>query len=337
MLIKSPAYIAILLILLTCVVVSGQNSANDISTLQRLNLEIVTNYKYGNLAAASDRALQAVELSTKIYGRDHLETVTCYYNYAEVLFALKKLEKSVEAYSASIEILKQVDPNDIQRIVRIVSRKATTLALDGKKGEAENLFIENIVYAERRFGSSDIRTLPALMALTKYYAFNANLDKAEDLFLKQFEIAWKTKDDKFAEMENLDDEWYCFKDTNYNESQEKFSKGKFIRAYYAIFPEKKLQSNAVTVDNGSVVNGKAILIPRPEYPALAKANKIFGNAIVRVLIDEEGNIASAKMFCGHSLFRESVENAARNAKFSVTRIDGKPIKVPGTIKYRFVR
>lgn len=326
-----------LFILLTCVVVSGQDRASDISTLQRLNLEVVTNYKYGNLAAASDRALQAVELSIKIYGRDHVETATCYYNYAEVLFALKKLEKAVEAYSASIEILKRVNPNDIQRIVRIVSRKATTLALDGKKGEAQNLFIENVVYAERRFGSSDIRTLPALMALTKYYAFNANLDKAEDLFLKQFEIVWKTKDDKSSEMENLDDEWYCFKDTNYNKSQENLSKEKFDRAFYAIFPKEKLQSIAVNVDNGSVENGKAISLPRPEYPALAKANKIFGNAIVRILIDEEGNITSAKMFCGHSLFRESVENAARNSKFSVTRIDGKPIKVPGTIRYRFAR
>ena len=337
MLIKSPAYIAILLILLTCVVVSGQNSANDISTLQRLNLEIVTNYKYGNLAAASDRAFQAVELSTKIYGRDNAETATCYYNYAEILVGLKKRTKAVEAFTTSIEILKQVDPNNIQRIVKIVSRMALTLALDGKRAEAENLFLENVVYAERRFGNSDIRSLPALMALPNYYTFVKKLDKAEDLFLKQYEIIWRTKDDKSTEQKNLEDEWFCFEDTNYDKSQKAISKKKFDDAFYAIFPEKKLQSKSVETPTGEVINGKAISLPKPQYPTLAIAYKITGRAIVRVLIDERGDIVSAKMFCGDSVFKESVERAARNAKFGVTLLSNQPVKVSGIITYNFSR
>jgi TonB family protein len=85
-----------------------------------------------------------------------------------------------------------------------------------------------------------------------------------------------------------------------------------------------------------VVNGKAASLPKPIYPAAAKAIRASGAVSVQVLINEEGNVVSASATGGHPLLRAASEQAARAAKFSPTRLDGQLVKVSGVIVYNFV-
>lgn len=86
---------------------------------------------------------------------------------------------------------------------------------------------------------------------------------------------------------------------------------------------------------GGVVNGKAISLPKPAYPAVAKAAHASGTVTVQVTIDEAGNVISATAVSGHPLLKSSAVSAARQAKFSPTRLSGTPVKVTGTIIYNF--
>ncbi len=88
--------------------------------------------------------------------------------------------------------------------------------------------------------------------------------------------------------------------------------------------------------SGGVVNGKATSLPKPPYPAAAKAVKASGAVSVQVLIDEEGNVVSANALSGHPLLRAASEQAARGAKFSPTMLCGQKVKVSGIIVYNFV-
>jgi TonB family protein len=88
--------------------------------------------------------------------------------------------------------------------------------------------------------------------------------------------------------------------------------------------------------NNAVVNGKAISLPKPPYPAAAKAVRASGVVNIRVLIDEEGNVISANAVSGHPLLRAAAEQAARGAKFSPTLLEGNKVKVSGIITYNFV-
>ena len=88
--------------------------------------------------------------------------------------------------------------------------------------------------------------------------------------------------------------------------------------------------------SGGVVNGKALSLPRPAYPREARNERASGAVSVQVIIDEEGNIISAKAISGHELLREAAEQAARGAKFSPTLLQGIPVKVSGVIVYNFV-
>ena len=88
--------------------------------------------------------------------------------------------------------------------------------------------------------------------------------------------------------------------------------------------------------SGGVLNGKAVSLPAPEYPAAAKAVKAAGTVSVQVVIDENGDIISAAAVNGHPLLRASAVQAARMAKFSPTLLEGNAVKVSGVIVYNFV-
>jgi len=88
--------------------------------------------------------------------------------------------------------------------------------------------------------------------------------------------------------------------------------------------------------SGGVLNGKAISLPAPPYPAAARAVKASGAVNVQVTIDEQGNIVSAAAVSGHPLLRQAAEQAAREAKFAPTQLQGVPVSVTGIIVYNFV-
>lgn len=88
--------------------------------------------------------------------------------------------------------------------------------------------------------------------------------------------------------------------------------------------------------SAGVVNGKAIDLPKPEYPAAAMAIRASGQVKVQVTIDEQGNVISASAVSGHTLLRASAEKAARQSKFKPTYLSGQAVKVTGVIIYNFV-
>jgi len=88
--------------------------------------------------------------------------------------------------------------------------------------------------------------------------------------------------------------------------------------------------------SGGVLNGKAIRLVQPAYPAIARAAHASGQVTVQVLVDENGNVISANPVSGHPLLKASAAAAARASKFSPTVLSGQPVKVSGVIVYNFV-
>ena len=88
--------------------------------------------------------------------------------------------------------------------------------------------------------------------------------------------------------------------------------------------------------SGGVLNGKAISLPKPAYPPIARAAHAGGTVVVQVVIDENGNVVSAHAVSGHPLLQAAAVGAARQARFSPTKLSGQPVKVTGVIQYNFV-
>lgn len=91
------------------------------------------------------------------------------------------------------------------------------------------------------------------------------------------------------------------------------------------------------VISGGVLNGKAITLPQPTLPPLAKAAKAGGTVIVQVMLDEDGKVISAHAVSGHPLLKPAAVQAAYAARFTPTKLSGQAVKVTGVITYNFVQ
>jgi TonB family protein len=87
---------------------------------------------------------------------------------------------------------------------------------------------------------------------------------------------------------------------------------------------------------GGVLNGKAISLPVPEYPDVARQAKASGSVTVQITIDETGHVIEARAVSGHPLLQAASVAAAKQAIFAPTRLQGEPVKVAGAIVYNFV-
>ncbi len=74
----------------------------------------------------------------------------------------------------------------------------------------------------------------------------------------------------------------------------------------------------------------------PQYPTNAKSARVQGEVKVEVVIDEKGNVISAKVVSGDPLLHDPSLIAARQWTFKPALISGKPVKVSGFLTFRFV-
>lgn len=80
-----------------------------------------------------------------------------------------------------------------------------------------------------------------------------------------------------------------------------------------------------------VLNSKATSLPKPVNPG----GKVTGRVTVRVVIDENGKVTSAKAIEGPVPLRAAAEAAALKATFEPTVRDGVTLKVTGVLTYDF--
>ncbi|HKP68807.1 MAG TPA: energy transducer TonB [Pyrinomonadaceae bacterium] len=100
--------------------------------------------------------------------------------------------------------------------------------------------------------------------------------------------------------------------------------------------EAKLEALARLVEGtrlieAGVINGRAIRLVKP--PTLP----MNGVVVIRVQIDEKGNVTHAGAVTGDSQLQDRSRTAACASKFSPTSLGGSPVKVTGMITYSFHR
>ena len=87
--------------------------------------------------------------------------------------------------------------------------------------------------------------------------------------------------------------------------------------------------------SGGVLNGKAISLPAPTYPDIARRMRQAGKVEVEVIVDENGKVISARATTGPTVLRDVAVDAALRARFTPTKLSGQPVKISGRIDYNF--
>ncbi|HSK73036.1 MAG TPA: TonB family protein [Pyrinomonadaceae bacterium] len=324
--------LAFTVLLLTSFSLIAQVTNEEIEQLRQTNQEVITRYRENKFDDALKAGQQALEMTIKIFGAEHGETAKSYKNLGEIYRAKKKYKEAAENLQKALAIYQQNPDQNVNRIAETAESLGVVLTLGGKKEQAEEIFSQSLAAAEKALGSESKEILPFLKTTTEFYIYSKQFEKADEFFIRRFLIASKVFGSDSEELDKIEDERLCltFQTAKPNEIVERNKK--FREATRGAIANKSQTS----VKDG-VINGKAVSLPQPAYPARAREDRASGVFPVRIMIDEEGKVISAKSICGgHPALRESSEDAARKAKFQPTMLDGKPVKVNGIIVYNFV-
>jgi len=84
-----------------------------------------------------------------------------------------------------------------------------------------------------------------------------------------------------------------------------------------------------------MIASKAVSLPKPDYPRIAREIRAQGPVNVQILVDETGKVISAHAVKGNPALIHAAEEAARRARFTPTVLNNQPVKVQGVITYNF--
>lgn len=86
-------------------------------------------------------------------------------------------------------------------------------------------------------------------------------------------------------------------------------------------------SRICCADTNGQIFPKPISLPRPAYPAAARAVRAGGEVVVQLRVDQEGKILSAKATSGHPLLKAAAEAAARGSRFEPSEQHDREVKL----------
>jgi TonB family protein len=310
----------------------AQTAPDDKENLKQVNRQVVASYQAGKYDDALKFAQQAVDLSVKIFGDEHVETGTAYANLAAIYQAKKKYKEAVAGFEKTLSIYRRKPGAGEKMTARILSDLAFAQALGGDRKQAEQTYQLALASAENAYGKDSREMLPFLEAFAEFYAFAEKQDESRQLFIRRYSLAAKHFQPGDEQLEKIENDFYCFvalKPVNQKIAIEK--NAEFVEAVRRVKPYEKYKILEI-----GILNGKSIFLPKPNYPASAKAKRASGTIPVRVLIDEKGNVTEAKAICGDADLKSASEQSAKDAKFPPFTIDGQPVKASGIIVYNFL-
>jgi protein TonB len=94
-------------------------------------------------------------------------------------------------------------------------------------------------------------------------------------------------------------------------------------------PPKLIRKSSGVLQSSATHRVEAVM------PPLARAARISGSVVVEVLLDEGGNVISAKAISGHPLLKDAAVEAARQWEFTPTQLSGVAVRVIGTLTFNF--
>ena len=79
---------------------------------------------------------------------------------------------------------------------------------------------------------------------------------------------------------------------------------------------------------------KVVNVP-PDYPELARRTRVEDVVILETVIDESGNVTSARVLRGHPLLNQAALDAVQRWKFTPARLNNEAIPVVMTVTVQF--
>jgi TonB family protein len=88
---------------------------------------------------------------------------------------------------------------------------------------------------------------------------------------------------------------------------------------------------------GNVMAAKLVQKVDPEYPKEARKKHLQGDVRLRILVDEQGNVAKTHALSENHVLAKAAAEAVRQWRYQTTLLNGGPVQVESEVELHFHR
>lgn len=299
----------------------------EATTLNDSSIKLFNQGKYDQAIPMAKRALQIRE---KLLPRTDPRVVDSLSNLAEFYITMKDYKAAVELFRRLLLSQEERFGPEHVNVANTLDRLAVLYSAAGNAREAEAAYKRAIVLRGKGFGENSAQVAQSYFALAEFYRARSDAENSAANYRRALTIFGQVSGVSSADWERVSDGFHCLGYKN-----QKLDVWKEIEEIQRQFAGPNAQRKS---DTDEVLNGRALALPKPEYPDAARQRNLAGMVIVKVEIDESGNVIKAADMCqGPPFLSEAAVAAALAARFTPISLDGKPVKLKGVIQYNFKR
>jgi TonB family protein len=299
----------------------------ELTEATELTKSMVKLYKERKFDAALPLAKRALELRERLLPRTDSRVAMSLGHVGDVYMAKRDFDNARKAFERLLQIQEERFGPTHVNLAFVLDRLAALYYHSGKSDKAEEFYQRALAAREKAFGPEHVQVADTLYAMGQFYRFRRKYDRAIESYKRSLLIYGRSKGVTTVEFQRTVTGLSC---VGYESQNDVIVKQvEEIQKYFA--PDLPL------APPGEILNGRALILPKPDYPREARELSLQGTVVVEVEIDEKGNVIGAKDRCeGLPYLSESSIRAAFKARFSPTTLSGVPVKVKGVICYNFI-
>jgi tetratricopeptide (TPR) repeat protein len=320
--------LTILLATLILLFTSSPQESPELKQAAELDQSMARLFREGKYDEALPLAKRSLEIRERLLPRNDPRIGTSLNNLGETYLAKRDYGKARDTFQRLLQFQTEQLGAENVKLAPTLERLGLLHFRAGDQGKAQESYERAVALKEKEYGPEGVQTADSLYALAGLFRARRDFNRASPIFRRALMIYGKTSGVSSAEFERTGEAYSC----TGLESQKDVSEE--ISEIWQLFASP---DGPILAPAGTVLNGKALSLPKPHYTDVARKHRVAGTVVIKILIDETGKVIKARDMCNGSPYLvEECIKAAYLARFSPTKLSGQPVQVAGVIQYNFV-
>lgn len=305
--------------------------ADELAEAQSLTARVIKLHAEGKHDEALPLAKRALKIRERALGRDHPLVAAAALNLGEQYWATGKYRDAEPLLRRALPAYEGASGAEAALAARVLVRLAALSASKRDQSEAERLHLRALAATERAHGPAHEEVVGALNTLARFYRSHEQPGKALPLLRRAVEIREGAHGPSHPRTAEALQRLACYL---HKDKQKEEAERVEARANDILYRDAAAKPDPVPLAQ-EVFNCKLISNPPPEFPASTRGRTGFLTARVAVVVNEAGEVESARMIEGDPEMKRPSERAALKARFMPTLVGGRPVRVSGEIVHQF--
>lgn len=319
--------LSLIVALLLLINSSSQQESPELKEASTLTESVTRLFNEKKFDQALPLAKRALEIRQRLLPRTDPQVVTSVSYLASIYTAKGNYGAAKGTLQQLVQLLEE--RSDDVGVARTLDRLGLLYLRDDDLGKAEEVYKRAVALKEKAHGPDNQQVAQSLEGLATVYRARKDFNRGAPIYKRALTIYGQTSGVNSPAFQQASQGFACLAYEN-----EKRTELRDLNEIWKRFAPPDAPAEA---PDANLLNAKARKLPPPVYPADARAQRISGTVVMKVSIDEKGDVIGIRDMCqGPPFITPAAIAAARGAQFESVKVGGRPAKVDGVLIYRFV-